>query len=115
VAAGANRPLQIMIRRLCDRRGIAVFGAGEGGRGFAARWTAAGGTVACFTDNRADLWGTRVDGVPVIPPGDLAGVNLALVVIASSPGYHQIAAQLDGMGLPAGLEVVNGAAFGPDA
>jgi len=109
--ASVNRSLLLMIPRLADRRGIAVFGAGAGGRQFAARWTKAGGTIACFTDNRSDVWGSRIDGVPVIPPRELAVSDVALIVIASSPGYHQISAQLEGMRLPPGLECVNGVVF----
>ena len=110
-AEAANHDLQIMMRRVSDHRGIAVFGAGAGGRRFAARWRSAGGSVACFSDNRRDLWGSRLEGVPVIAPGDLAVSGVALVAIASSIGSQQIAAQLKGLGLPAGLDVVNGAAF----
>lgn len=93
-------------KALHDPRGIAVFGAGEGGRRFAAQWLDAGGRVACYSDNRVSTWGTQIGSAPVVSPAELARTPLAAVVIASTTGRDEIAAQLDDIGLPSSVGVV---------
>ena len=80
-----------------DARGAAIFGAGEGGRRVAARWVSEGGRIACFADNRREVWGTQIAGTIVIAPSDLSAVNPSLVLVASSTGYAEIATQLERM------------------
>lgn len=96
-------------RALADPRGIAIFGAGEGGRRYAADWRAAGGGVRCFTDNRRELWGSELKGAPVITPRDLADEGAALIVIASSVGVPEIVRQLEGLGFLLEVDFVRGA------
>jgi SAM-dependent methyltransferase len=94
-----RRRERIIARALTDARGVAIFGAGEGGRQAATRWRAQGGRVAVFTDNRASLWGTTLADVPIVPPATLPVRDVALIVVASSIGAADIATQLEGMGL----------------
>ena len=85
------------MRAMRDPRGVAVFGAGEGGRRVATRWASEGGRLACFVDNRREVWGTQIAGTPVIAPAELASANPSLVLVASSVGYAEIGKQLEQM------------------
>lgn len=71
---------------------IVLFGAGHLGRHTLALLRAHGREVAAFVDNDRDLWGSSVDGVPVLPPTDassrLAGDGLVIVTIWRAEGGH---------------------------
>lgn len=103
----ARRMALAAMRAMRDPRGVAVFGAGEGGRRVATRWVSEGGRIACFADNRREVWGTLIAGMPVVAPPELAKADAALVLVASSTGYTEIAAQLEQMhlGFINGLEL----------
>src|SRR4051795_5037491 len=51
---------------------IVLFGAGGLGRRTLAGLRADGIEPVAFADNRAELWDTTIDGVPVPPPGAAA-------------------------------------------
>lgn len=85
-------------RAASDPRGVAVFGAGQGGRRFAERWRHGGGIVACFLDNNPAAWNTTIDGVQVRPPATLSMQDVALVIVASV-AHQAIAEQLTRMDL----------------
>jgi SAM-dependent methyltransferase len=87
------------MRAMRDSRGVAIFGAGEGGRRVAARWVSEGGRLACFVDNRREVWDTQIADTPVVAPLELTAANPSLVLVASSTGYTEIAAQLEQMGM----------------
>lgn len=79
---------------------VVVFGCGYYG-GLACRWLREKGyRVACFTDNNKELWGGKVDGIVVKPPGQ-AGVRSGTVkyLIASERYSEEIRVQLMGMGV----------------
>jgi SAM-dependent methyltransferase len=102
--ASASRLVDVRRGRLLDRaridpRGVVIFGAGEGGRRVAAVWRGQGGRVFAFTDNRSALWGSAVEGVPVVAPDTLPACQAALILIASSTGADDIGVQLERMGL----------------
>jgi hypothetical protein len=108
-----HRSLRLAARRrraLADPRGIAIFGAGEGGRRHAAHWRAGGGRVRCFTDNRQDLWGSELEGVPIIAPRELIDTEAALIVIGSSIGVPEIVRQLEELGFVEEVDFVRGTA-----
>jgi len=96
-ARDSRRATLAAMRAMRDPRGVAIFGAGEGGRRVAARWIGEGGRLACFSDNRSEVWGTQVAGRPVVAPLELISADPSLVLIASSTGYAEIAAQLEQM------------------
>ena len=51
---------------------LVLFGAGPLGRQTLTGLRQCGVAPAFFTDNRSALWGTRVDGLEVLPPSDAA-------------------------------------------
>lgn len=71
---------------------IILFGAGNLGRRTLALLRAHGHEVAAFLDNDRRLWGSRVDGIPVLSPDDgssrFAADGLALVTIWRAEGGH---------------------------
>jgi FkbM family methyltransferase len=71
---------------------IVLFGAGNLGRRTLDLLRAHGRPAAAFIDNASGLWGTAVDGVPVLSPADAsaryAGDGLALVTIWRAEGGH---------------------------
>jgi SAM-dependent methyltransferase len=88
-----------------DPRGVAIFGAGQGGREFAAYWRERGGHIACFVDNNRPIWGTVIDGAPVRSPSTLETRDVALVIVASV-AHAAIADQLTRMSLVADRDFV---------
>jgi SAM-dependent methyltransferase len=88
-----------------DPRGVAIFGAGQGGREFAAYWRERGGHIACFVDNNRAIWGTVIDGAPVRSPSTLETRDVALVIVASV-AHAAIADQLTRMSLVADRDFV---------
>jgi hypothetical protein len=89
-----------------DPRGVAIFGAGQGGRQFAQEWRQKGGQVACFVDNNAETWGTVIDGIPVEPPFALEARRVALVIVASL-AHAAISEQLTRMNLVEGQDFIS--------
>jgi 2-polyprenyl-3-methyl-5-hydroxy-6-metoxy-1,4-benzoquinol methylase len=83
-----------------DPRGIAIFGAGQGGRRFAELWRQRGGVISCFLDNDPASWQTSVDGIAVSSPARLSMRDVPLVVVASV-AHAAIAEQLTRMNLVA--------------
>jgi FkbM family methyltransferase len=57
-------------RLAAGARDAVIFGSGSLGRIILAGARASGVTVAAFADNNRSLWGTEVDGVPVLDPAD---------------------------------------------
>jgi FkbM family methyltransferase len=73
-----------------DAPPVVLFGAGGLGRRLRAALAAAGAPPAAFADNDSRLWGTRVDGTPVLAPGEAAarhGAQGSFVVAAWNPGH----------------------------
>jgi FkbM family methyltransferase len=52
---------------------LVLFGAGRLGRKVLAALQGTGLQVVGFADNNSSLWGTRIDGVRVLQPGEAAG------------------------------------------
>jgi FkbM family methyltransferase len=71
---------------------IVLFGAGRLGRLTLALVRAHGRDVAAFIDNEPSLWGTVVEGVPVLSPAEasarFADDGLAIVTIWRGEGGH---------------------------
>jgi FkbM family methyltransferase len=78
--------------------GAVLFGTAVMGRRFLGFFRRAGLTVSAFADNNRALWGSRVEGVPVIDPATLAAKPYQVVIITS--GYvREILAQCRSLGL----------------
>lgn len=60
----------------------AIFGAGQTGR-VIADWTANGQELICFIDNKKELQGTMLRGVPVMPMADALAKRPDLIWIAT--------------------------------
>ena len=71
---------------------VVLFGAGNLGRRTLELLRAHGQSAAAFIDNAGGLWGTVVDGIPVLSPADAsvryAADGLALVTIWRAEGGH---------------------------
>src|ERR1035437_1434938 len=71
---------------------IVLFGAGNLGRRTLSLLRAHGRPAAAFIDNASGLWGTVVDGVPVLSPADAsaryAADGLVVVTIWRTEGGH---------------------------
>lgn len=71
---------------------IVLFGAGKLGRRTLSLLRAHGRSAAAFIDNASSLWGTVVDGVPVLSPADAsaryAADGLVVVTIWRTEGGH---------------------------
>jgi FkbM family methyltransferase len=80
---------------------IVLFGAGNLGRRTLALLRTHGHDVAAFLDNDRRLWGSSVDGVPVLSPDDgsgrFAADGLALVTIWRAEGGHDFSETRDGL------------------
>jgi FkbM family methyltransferase len=71
---------------------IVLVGAGNLGRRTLALLRSHGRSAAAFTDNNCELWGSRVEGVPVLSPAiasaGYASKGLAIVTIWRGEGGH---------------------------
>ena len=71
---------------------IVLFGAGNLGRLTLDLLRAHGRTAAAFIDNASGIWGTEIDGVPVLSPEDASARHapdgLAVVTIWRAEGGH---------------------------
>jgi FkbM family methyltransferase len=80
---------------------IVLFGAGSLGRRTLALLRVHGHEVAAFLDNDQRLWGSNVEGVPVLSPEDgssrYAAHGLALVTIWRAEGGHDFAVTREGL------------------
>ncbi len=80
---------------------IVLFGAGNLGRRTLALLRAHGHEVAAFLDNDPRLWGSGVDGIPVLSPDEgssrFAADGLALVTIWRAEGGHDFAETRDSL------------------
>lgn len=81
-----------------DQNPIAIFGAGEIGHNAVAYCEEKGIVVSCIADNNSNLWGTRLNGIEIVPPDALKNGNVPLILIASN-FYNEMARQLDEYGL----------------
>lgn len=78
---------------------VVIFGAGQAGR-MAARWMRADHALAAYADNDPAVWGSRLDGVPVLP----ANQALALapeeiwIAVLNRQAEAAIRRQLAGLG-----------------
>src|SRR5579862_7903724 len=84
---------------------VVLFGAGGLGRRTLAGLRASGLEPLAFSDNRADLWGTSIDGLEVLEPNEAAnklGATAVFVVTiwgAGSPHrYEHSVTQLSRLG-----------------
>ena len=81
---------------------IVLFGAGMFGKAALNFMMKRGLSVNYFCDNGSHLWGTEIDGVKVISPGELQAVsstNDICVLIANQPYYISIKEQLEALGI----------------
>lgn len=80
---------------------IVLFGAGGLGRRTLALLRAQGHEVAAFLDNDESLWGSSVEGIPVLSPekgsSRFASKGLALVTIWRAEGGHAFAVTREGL------------------
>ncbi len=80
---------------------IVLFGAGNLGRRTLSVLRANGRDVAAFIDNASGLWGTVVDGVPVLSPAGAsaryARDGLVLVTIWRAEGGHDFLVTREGL------------------
>jgi len=74
-----------------------MFGAGSWGRELAKVWGRYKGGWSGFIDNNSSLWGTEIEGLPVIRPQDIP--SDASIFIASRWCYQEIIEQLIGLGI----------------
>lgn len=62
-----------MFDRICaDKAKIILYGAGNTGRDLAAQLSTDYGRRLFFADRRQELWGGRIDGIPVLNPAEAA-------------------------------------------
>lgn len=67
-----------------------IFGAGNLGSVLAAELSQAG-TVIGFVDNNSNLWGTKVDGIPVLGNGEILNeIEYDEIIIASTMHFDEI-------------------------
>jgi hypothetical protein len=71
-----------------------IFGAGSFGRRVFSSQKAEK-DILCFSDNNPKLWGRAVDGVEVIAPSEISGMDFDEVIIGSLPGFNAIYRQLE--------------------
>lgn len=57
-------------------------------------------SVICFAENNRELWGTKISGIPIVPPDDILDMDYDCIHIGSMCGMDEIAAQLVSMGIP---------------
>jgi FkbM family methyltransferase len=67
-----------------DASNAILFGAGGGGRFFLRFMREAGVEPRAFVDNAKGLWGSQVDGVPVLPPSELTRADGVKVVLCTA-------------------------------
>lgn len=82
-----------------DARDAILFGAGGVGRFFLRFLREAGVDPWAFVDNAEALWGTVVEGIPVLPPDELARQAGARVVLCSANALQEQLAQCMRLGL----------------
>jgi FkbM family methyltransferase len=90
-ARGRERTLRAVLEAQPEMP-IVLFGAGNLGRRTLSLLRAHGRPPAAFIDNASGLWGTVVDGVPVLSPADAsaryAADGLVVVTIWRAEGGH---------------------------
>ena len=81
--------------------GALIFGAGIRGRKAMAFLRQHGGKIFGFSDNNAHLWGTMIDGVPVIAPKEIRHhIEDGMVIICNKLYWEDILDQLHKLGIP---------------
>lgn len=84
------------LQKISDLR-IIIFGAGD--TGLSAYWYLKNKrTTLMFCDNDPTKWGTKIEGIEVIPPSELPRHSFSYVLIASAR-HKEIASQLREMGI----------------
>lgn len=79
-----------------------IFGCGIRGRGSLRFFETLGieKQICCFTDNEKALWGTKLEGYPVVPPSEaVRSYGDALFLIANKDHGDEIERQLREMGV----------------
>ena len=81
--------------------GTLIFGAGLRGRSAMAFLRQHGRKVLGFSDNNEQLWGTMIDGVPVIAPKEIRQrIENGTVIICNKLYWEEILDQLHKLGIP---------------
>lgn len=85
------------------RRGCVLFGAGSLGRQALAALRSIGIAPLAIADNNRKLWGTSIDGIPLLSPADAAqrhGKDIVFFITIRNEhhGYLETAAQLERLG-----------------
>lgn len=81
--------------------GTLIFGAGLRGRNVMAFLRQHGRNVLGFSDNNEQLWGTMIDGVPVIAPKEIRQrIENGTVIICNKLYWEEILDQLHKLGIP---------------
>lgn len=78
---------------------IILFGCGQGGKAVKT-WLPADVRLLAWTDNKKELWGTSLDGIPVIPPKEIPShhPDLVYVTVLNREAAASIAEQLRSLG-----------------
>lgn len=82
-----------------DARDAILFGAGGGGRFFLRFLREAGVEPRAFVDNAEVLWGTVVEGIPVLPPDELTRQAGTRVVLCTAFALREQVAQCRQLGV----------------
>ncbi len=85
------------------KSGAIIFGSGVRGRNAFAFLRQHDRNVLGFSDNDEHLWGTMIDGVPVIAPEDIKKhLGKGTVIVCNKLHWEEILDQLQQLGIPAG-------------
>lgn len=84
---------------------IVIFGCGQAGR-MVRSWLPAGQIPVAYADNNPKMWSRSIDGIPIIPPGDIPSFRPDLVWIAviNKEAALSIERQLRSMGVDAPVQ-----------
>ena len=85
---------------LTGKNNIVLFGSGDIGKQMLKALHFRKIAVHYFCDNNAALWGKNIEGVKVIAPRELLGIN-ATIIVTNRKHHKEIKAQLTEMGLKA--------------
>lgn len=108
-----SEPVREQMRTwLQERRGsstaLCIFCCGDYGKHIHATMSKLGIEADCFSDNNPAKWGQTVDGLPCIPPKELAERGEDTLAVVSKYQPEDVLEQLKELGLP---HVLDGRAF----
>jgi len=83
-----------LVESLDNVKKVVIFGCGAGGLAMLELSKHFEWEVVCFVDNNNALWGSAIEGIPIVSPQTLSSDNYDLVIVASKEGKTDIIAQL---------------------